>query len=75
MENSNIEVDLTVAQLDYLLELVTQSVALSLMTLGKLENAKLRSRLELRINTNRALLNQLKAKKHEVAPRIPAKSN
>ncbi len=73
MENPNI--DLTIGQLDYLLELVTQSVALSLMTLDKLENAKLRSHLELRINTNRAFLTYLRAKKYEAATFVSAKSH
>lgn len=61
----NISLDVSPAQLDYLLELVTQDVALSLMTLGKLENTKLKARLQLRIDNNRKLLNDLRAKKNE----------
>lgn len=64
MENDNVLVELTRVQLDYLCELITQDVALSLMTLGKLSNQTLKDRLQFRINTNKMLLNQLKAFKN-----------
>lgn len=70
MINENIMLEVTRAQLDYLLELATQDIALSLMTLGRLENTKIRARLELRINSNKTLLHQLKALKHETTTHV-----
>jgi hypothetical protein len=65
MENENIVLAITPAQLDYLIELTTLDVALSLMKVDKLETPKVKARLELRINANKILLHQLKAKQNE----------
>jgi hypothetical protein len=63
--------EITAAQLDYLVELVTLDVALSLMKLGKLQVPKIQARLELRTNANKMLLNDLKAKQHEATTILP----
>lgn len=65
MENQNIELVATHQQLSLLLELLTQHVALSKMTLSKLAVPALRNRLELKINNDMMLLHYLKAKRDE----------
>lgn len=74
MESSTVSLEITSAQLDYLIELTTLDVALSLMKLEKLETPKVKLRLEMRTNANKSLLNQLKALKHEAATPVPENS-
>lgn len=65
MENLNIEIEATPAQLDYLIELITLDLALSMMTRAKLQTPLLKDRLEIRIEANRNFLNYLRAKRNE----------
>lgn len=76
MENENIILELSISQLDYLIELTTLDVALSLMKVDKLETPKVKTRLELRINHNKTLLQQLKAlKQNEAIKSVSANSS
>lgn len=59
----NIEV--TPPQLEYIIELTTLDVALSMMKRDKLQTPALKERLNTRIDANRNFLNMLKAKKNE----------
>lgn len=65
MENLNIYIEATPAQLDYLIELITLDLALSMMTRSKLQTQLLKDRLETRIEANRNFFNYLRAKKNE----------
>lgn len=65
MGNLNIEIETTAAQLDYLIELITLDLALSMMTRSKLQTQLLKVRLEIRIDANRNFFNYLRAKRNE----------
>lgn len=78
MDVSRISVEITPEQLEYMIELATVDVALSMMTRSKLKTPALKDRLNARIDANRNFLNMLKVKKNELrlrdetTPQIPA---
>lgn len=59
------EIEITPEQLEYMIELTTLDVALSMMKRDKLQTQNLKERLNARIDANRQFLNYLKAKKNE----------
>jgi hypothetical protein len=63
----------TYEQLSLLIELVTQHVALSKMTLNKLTIPVLRNRLELKINHDMLFLEYLRAKRDSFTSQVPSK--
>jgi hypothetical protein len=75
MENPNeFQLTLTYEQLSLLIELLTQHVALSKMTINKLSVRVLRERLELKANNDLLLLQYLKAKRDAFTSSVPTKS-
>jgi hypothetical protein len=77
MENLNeFHLTATSEQLDLMIELLTQHVALAKMMLSKIQASVLRNRLALKINHNMLFLEYLKAKRHEQnTAQVPANSN
>lgn len=73
MENE-FQLTATYEQLSLLIELMTQHVALSKMTLNKLQIPVLRQRLELKINHDMLLLEYLRTKRNAFTSQVPAKS-
>lgn len=72
MDVSRISIEITPEQLEYMIELTTLDVALSMMKRDQLQTQNLKERLNARIDANRNFLNMLKAKQHEATPQIPA---
>lgn len=58
------EIEITPEQLEYMIELTTLDVALSMMKRDKLQTQNLKERLNARIDSNRRFLNMLKAKRN-----------
>lgn len=71
MENQ-IELELSRANLEYMIDLITLDLALNLMTRNNLTTRGLKERLNARIDANREFLNYLREKRHEATPQVPA---
>lgn len=76
MENeTKIDLQITLRQLEYIIELTTLDIALTMMKRDKMQTLRFKERLNTRIDTNREFLNYLKAKRNEATPQIPTKIN
>lgn len=73
MENNVFELTMTYEQLSLTIELMTQHVALSKMTLNKMTIPALRNRLELKINHDMLLLEYLRIKRNAFTSQVPMK--